>query len=181
MDSAAKIQTFSDMKEKNLKGGVEEGALGLGVETEMGVGDMAHGVAEVELGDVDVALDGAEEVDAEGPLVVADEVCPEPGFDGFFQLRGEACAGLDVGVGEEKVAAVDAGRGLEEGVADELEAVVLNAVEEGEIVGDLIAGLGDDAALLADDLRGPGDVVGSGVAGNPTEAATGAGPRGFEN
>ena len=52
--------------------------------TEVGVGDVAHGVAEVEFADVDVAVDGAEEVDAEGTLVLADEVFCQPGFDVFF-------------------------------------------------------------------------------------------------
>ena len=149
--------------------------------TEVGVGDVAHGVAEVEFADVDVAVDGAEEVDAEGTLVLADEVFCQPGFDVFFLLGGDADVGLDVGVGEEYVAAVDAGGGLEEGVADEGEGAARDAVEEGEVVGDGVTGLGDDALLFADDLLGPGDVVGGEAAVDPAEAAAGTGPGSLEN
>ena len=58
--------------------GLEEGALRLGMLGEVGVGNHAHGVAEVEFAEVVLAVCGVEIINAKGAVVVADEVGLKP-------------------------------------------------------------------------------------------------------
>ena len=149
------------MLRDECEGVVAEGeslAVGLGVEGKVLVRHKSHGVAQVQLADVDGALGGENVVDPEGAVVVGCDVGEKPVFEGGFHGRGVADDLLDFRVGKQKVGPVDPLLGLEEGIADELKGVVVDVVFEGEVGLYLTPRLGDDAALGGNDFFEPLEV-----------------------
>lgn len=148
---------------------------------EVFVGEEAHGVAEVELAEVVAAVGGVEVVHAERSRVVGSDVLDEPAFEGVAVGVGKIDASCYLTVGKEEVVLIDSVGGSEKGEADEAERAMLHIVFEGELIGHIAARFGEDTALRTYHLLQPEAVVVAHLVGDPAEAATGAGPRGFED
>ena len=152
------------------------------------MGDKAHGVAHVMFADVDVAVDGTKQVDAQRAFVLAKEGFFYPIFYLLFHAWREAYMPTDSLVGKEDITPVNALGGFEERVADKMQLFTAKKVFQGEIVGHLVSGLGDNTTsarpvvvLLSDDFFDPCGIVGCETAGNPSQAPPRPRPRGFEN
>lgn len=145
------------------------------------VGEEAHGVAEVELAEVVASVGGVEVVHAERTRIVGSDVLDEPTFEGMAVGVGKIDASCYLTVGKEEVVLIDSVGGSEKGEADEAERAMLHIVFEGELVGHVAARFGEDTALRTYHLLQPEAVVVAHLVGDPAEAATGAGPGGFED
>ena len=108
------------------------------------MGDKAHGVAHVMFADVDVAVDGTKQVDAQRAFVLAKEGFFYPIFYLLFHAWREAYMPTDSLVGKEDITPVNALGGFEERVADKMQLFTAKKVFQGEIVGHLVSGLGDN-------------------------------------
>lgn len=155
--------------------------MGFGVLLEVGVGDMPHGVPQVEFADIYLAIGGTKEVDAEVPFVLSYEVRQHPRLHLFLLLGRKNYSLLYLPVVEEDVPAIDTMGGLEEGVAYKVECVPLDAIEEGEVVGYVIEWLEDDALLVADNLGNPGEVIRSWIGVDTALTTPCPRPRGFQD
>jgi len=86
--------------------------LQLGMLGEVGVGEHAHGVAEVEFAEVVLAVCGVEIVNPKGAVVLSDEVGLQVVFQRLLLSKGEADTMADDLIGQKEIALIHpVGRG----------------------------------------------------------------------
>ena len=132
---------------------------GGGVVAEIFVGDEAHGVAEIEFGDVMGAVGGEDEINTERALVERYNVELNPRFKMGTERMGKVDATGNVVIVEEDVVVIDSTGGFEERIADKMEIMVGYAVFKGVGSLDLPARFDDDTTLLTDNFLKPKLVV----------------------
>ena len=121
----------------------------------------SHGVAQVQLANMYVAVPVQHVVHTQGPLVAGGDAVGEPPLKPLAHGGGVAHAARYLVVGQQEVGTVHTVFGLEEGVALEAQPAILHIVFEGEIAYHPAAWLGDDTLLRGDGFEYPLPVVGA--------------------